>query len=247
MKIAKGVDTIDLTMNMGEHAMQIHPTLVWDDQDVVLIDTGVPGQLAAIQAEMKKAGVPFERLNKIIITHQDFDHIGSLPEILAAADHPIEVYAHRVDKPYIEGDKPLIKFDADQMLKRFESLPEAEREKATKLFGKAPQAPVNTTLEDNEELSFCGGITVIYTPGHTPGHISLYLNESKTLITGDAFVSNDGKMLGPNVAVTPDMAAAVDSLKKFLNFDIEQVVCYHGGLCKENVRGQLEEIANKTY
>jgi glyoxylase-like metal-dependent hydrolase (beta-lactamase superfamily II) len=40
---------------------------------------------------------------------------------------------------------------------------------------------VDRTLEDGEELPFCGGITVIHTPGHTPGHICLYISQAKRL------------------------------------------------------------------
>ena len=45
---------------------------------------------------------------------------------------------------------------------------------------------VDRIVEDGEELPFCGGITVIHTPGHTPGHICLYIGQNKTLIAGDA-------------------------------------------------------------
>jgi len=61
--------------------------------------------------EAIRAGVSFDRLNKAILTHQDIDHVGSLPAILANSQHKIEVYAHELEKPYIEGDKPLIKMD----------------------------------------------------------------------------------------------------------------------------------------
>jgi glyoxylase-like metal-dependent hydrolase (beta-lactamase superfamily II) len=52
----------------------------------------------------------------------------------------------------------------------WESLPEEAR----LLFENPPKAKVDETLADNQELSYCGGIQVIFTPGHSPGHISLY-------------------------------------------------------------------------
>lgn len=48
----------------------------------VLIDTGFPGQIEDIQVEMEKVGVSFDKLKVVILTHQDIDHIGSLPELL---------------------------------------------------------------------------------------------------------------------------------------------------------------------
>ena len=68
----------------------------------VLIDTGFPGQFEDIQVEMERVGVSFDKLKVVILTHQDIDHIGSLPELLEGVSD-IKVYAHELDKPYIEG------------------------------------------------------------------------------------------------------------------------------------------------
>ncbi|SCN08069.1 Protein of unknown function [Bacillus wiedmannii] len=75
----------------------------------VLIDTGFPGQFEDIQIEMEKVGVSFDKLKVVILTHQDLDHIGSLPDLLENGVSDIKVYAHELDKPYIEGELPLLK------------------------------------------------------------------------------------------------------------------------------------------
>ncbi|MFC7394000.1 MBL fold metallo-hydrolase [Scopulibacillus cellulosilyticus] len=225
MKIANGVEMLELKTDVTGHQMTLHPSLVWDSDNVVLIDAGVPGQADQIRAEMEKAGVSFDKLTTVILTHQDFDHIGSLPEIIQQSKNKIEVIAHEADKPYIEGEKLLMKMD---------------RERAEKMT--PPKAKVDKTVADQEELPYCGGIKVIYTPGHTPGHISLYLEKSKTLITGDAIVSENGRLIGPNPPFTPDMDLALQSIKKFTEYDIQSVICYHGGLCTDNVNQQLRDI-----
>lgn len=244
MKIAKGIETIELVMNMMGQQSVIHPTLIWDDNEVILVDTGIPGQLGEIREAIEKAGVSFNKLTKVILTHQDIDHIGSLPEILKAADHKIEVLAHEEDKPYIEGEKPSIKMNPERVAKMLESLPEEQRQKIKTLFGTPLTAKVDKTISDGEVLPFCGGITVIFTPGHTPGHISLYHHQSKTLITGDALVAANGILMGPNPHATPDMETALQSIKKFTNYDIKTVICYHGGVIKENANQQLLVLAN---
>lgn len=211
-KIAEGVAMLSLQMTPE---MIIHPVVLWDDKDVILVDTGMPGQLDLIKEQMAEAGAPFEKLTRVILTHQDMDHIGGLPGILDAAEGPIEVLAHALDKPYIEGEKRMIKSRPDMT---------------------PPTAPVDRTVEDGEVLPYLGGITVVFTPGHTPGHISLYLNKHRILLTGDAIVSDgEGKLLGPNEAFTPDLPEALRSIKKFANHDIETAVCYHGGICNEGV------------
>ncbi|QQE81156.1 MBL fold metallo-hydrolase [Alicyclobacillus sp. SO9] len=203
--------------------MVIHPTLLWDNDEAVLVDTGFPGMLSDIKTEMDQAGVPFDRLRKIILTHQDYDHIGGLPDIINALDHTVEVCAHKDDAPYIEGERLLIKHDPSR--------------------GTPPQAKVNTLLQDGELLSLLGGLQVIFSPGHTPGHISLYHPESKTLITGDAIVSEEGKLLGPNEKFTPDMSLAWKSIAKFTAFNVETALCYHGGVCNEDVNKQFADLA----
>jgi glyoxylase-like metal-dependent hydrolase (beta-lactamase superfamily II) len=243
MKIAQGIATVDLTASMQGRQMTIHPTLIWDDEEVILVDTGIPGQLDAIRAEMESVGVPFEKLTKVILTHQDVDHIGSLPEILKVADHKIEVLAHAEDKPYIEGDKPLIKVNPERIAKMVESLPPEEQQKVQAIYGASLNSKIDRTVEDGEVLPYSGGITVIFTPGHTPGHISLYHQASKTLITGDATVATEGVLTGPNRPVTPDLDEALKSLEKFTKYDVETVICYHGGIVRDNVPEQLLKLA----
>jgi glyoxylase-like metal-dependent hydrolase (beta-lactamase superfamily II) len=228
MKIADGVSILELPIQ----GFTLNPTLVWDEESAVLIDTGMPGQEDQIIEAMNRAGVPFERLTSVILTHQDIDHIGCLPELIEKFDGEIDVYAHELDKPYIEGDKPLLKLDFPKELQHLAENP--------------PKAKVHYSLADGEELPFCGGIKVIHTPGHTPGHISLYLKASKTLVAGDAMLSVDGRLIGPVSQTTPDLPTAQKSLEAFLNFDIDQIVCFHGGLSSENPKEQLKALVRST-
>lgn len=243
MQIANGVAMLELKVGaLGSRAI-LNPTLVWDEETAVLIDAGMPGELEQIRAAMSEAGVSFDKLKAVIVTHQDLDHIGSLPEILEESDGRIEVYAHELDKPYIEGTLPLIKTDVSRMSKEaLESLPADARA----LYENSPKAKVDKTLADGQELPYCGGIRVIFTPGHTPGHISLYLKQSKTLVAADAMISIDGTLRGPVQQTTLDMSLALRSLEKFLDFDIESVICYHGGLWKGNVKDKLENLTGRT-
>lgn len=78
--------------------------------------------------------------------------IGNLPEIWQKTGCRISVYAHEQDRPYIQGELPLIK---DGHLDN------------------PPKGNVTDLLVDGQELPLCGGIRVIHTPGHTEGHISL--------------------------------------------------------------------------
>ncbi|MEK4091467.1 MBL fold metallo-hydrolase [Viridibacillus sp. FSL H8-0110] len=217
MGIYKGVEMLHLEFN----GIIIHPTLLWNQEMAVLIDTGFPGQIEDIRVAMEKVGISFDKLKVIILTHQDIDHIGSIPEILQECGSNIKVYAHDLDKPYIQGDLSLLK---DGHLEN------------------PPKGKVNDTLKDGQELPYCGGIRIIHTPGHTPGHISLYLEQSKTLIAGDSMYSENGIIKGIHAPTVLDIKEARLSLKKYLDLDIESVVCYHGGLSKGNIHDQIQEV-----
>lgn len=243
MKIANGVEMLELTMNIMGNQSTIHPTLIFDDQNAILVDVGMPGQLQDIEAALAKAGIRLNQLTGVILTHQDIDHIGSIQEVLAAVGKPIPVYAHKADKPYIEGDKEPIKMTKERVAQMVANLPEDVKKQVEAVFLNPPTAKVTDVIQEGDILPICGGITVIFTPGHTPGHVSLFHNPSQTLITGDATVSENGKILGPNPQATPDMAEALESQNKFLDFDIRQAICYHGGLCTEDVNGQFQALA----
>lgn len=208
-------------LHLDFHGNIIHPILLWDRETAVLIDTGFPGQIEDLRVAMEKAGVSLDKLKAVILTHQDMDHIGCLPEILQECGNQVKVYAHELDKPFIQGELPLLK---DGHLEN------------------PPKGRVDYTLIDGQELPFCGGIGVIHTPGHTPGHISLYLKQSKTLVAGDSMYSVKGILGGIHAPTTPDMTAARLSLQKYVDLDIASVVCYHGGLSDENVHDQLVEL-----
>jgi glyoxylase-like metal-dependent hydrolase (beta-lactamase superfamily II) len=224
MKIAEGVAILPLEIG----GFTLNPTLVWDENGAILIDTGMPGQSEQIIEAIKKVGVPIEHIKSVLLTHQDIDHIGSLPELLEKLGSHITVYAHELDTPYIEGKSPLLKLDLPEELQHFVKNP--------------PKAKVTQMLKEGDELPFCGGIQVIFTPGHTPGHISLYLKQNKILIAGDALLSVNGELKGPVSQTTPDLPTAKESLRAFLNYDIEKVICFHGGLCSNSVNQQLQSL-----
>ncbi|TVY07370.1 MBL fold metallo-hydrolase [Paenibacillus cremeus] len=214
-----GIKALQLNLEVRGNPFVIHPTVLWDDQDVILVDTGIPGQLETIRDAFQEAQVPFEKLTKIIITHQDMDHIGSLPELVQAFGDQVQVLAHEVAVPYLAGEEPLVK--------------------SKKL---APPVKVDVVLHDGDVLPYAGGIQVVFTPGHSPDHISLYHIPSKTLVTGDALTADNGVLQSFNPVHTPDPATALQSIAKFRALELNTVIAFHGGVCTENLQERLQAI-----
>jgi glyoxylase-like metal-dependent hydrolase (beta-lactamase superfamily II) len=238
MKIENGIIMLGVSSNVP--GMFIYPTVMWDDENMILVDAGYNGQYDTIRDACIDEGIHFEDINKIILTHQDLDHFGGLPEILEASKKKIEVMAHEEDKPYIQGEKPLVRLNSNFL----NSMPEDRQEMVKQMFKNFTPVDVDTTISDNQELPFCGGITVIHTPGHTPGHLCLYHKMSKTLIVGDAMNMMDGKLMGPRKEILEDddYEIAMDSLKKLLKFDVKNIITYHGGLYSNKPHESIEKL-----
>lgn len=225
-------------LELGPIERRMHLTMICDDDNVVLVDAGLPSQIEDIRAETIKAGVEFERINKIIITHHDLDHIGSLASIINDSNNKIEVLSHSDEKPYIEGDKMPIKFTQE----RLNSIPEDRRNEMIEQIRTLKRSKVDRTINDEEELNYCGGIKIIHTQGHTLGHICLYLEKYKTLVSGDALNVVNDELVGPKPEYTFNMDQAIESLKKLTKYNIEKVICYHGGVFTNNPNEKIAEI-----
>lgn len=241
MKIAEGIGMLQIKMNsMGRESI-IYPTVIWDDDSALLIDAGLPNSMSDMKLEVENEGVPFEMIETLIITHQDIDHFGGAHEIVEKFPD-IKVYAHKEDVPYIQGEKRLVRLNSNFM-DRISNLSEEQREKVLDMFENNP-VKIDNVLTGGEEFGCFGGIKVIHTPGHTPGHICIYHEKSKTLIAGDAMNLIDGKLVGPNLEIlTEDEAkTAIKSLEKLMNLDIENVICYHGGLLKEDANQAIKDF-----
>jgi glyoxylase-like metal-dependent hydrolase (beta-lactamase superfamily II) len=226
VKIADGIYMLEISANIMGMQRGIYPTLIWDKDTVILVDTGFPGQVPLIREVIENVGVSFESLNMVILTHQDIDHVGSLSDILKELPNSIEVLAHKEEKAYIQGEKLSVK--VAQLEANLNSLTlemKAIYEKL-KAFYENNNSKVSKTITDGEELPYCSGITVIY----TPGHICLYLKHCKTLIAGDTLYVEGGLLVRAAQSTNFDMELSLKSLKKLTKYDIEKVICYHGGL-----------------
>ena len=242
MKIADGAEALELVMSFAGNESVIHPTLLWGgNEGATLIDTGIPGLLPMIEEKLKGLGLSLQDLKRILITHQDIDHIGSAAALVAATG--AQVFAHEADVPYIEGEKRLLKLDPGRWEKMINSLPEDQRERILAMLASPPRVKVDRILSGGEELPFHGGIVVIPTPGHTPGHVCYYVKSLSLLVAGDALTAKDGKLAGPSPGGTPDMPRAIASLERLLPYPARLVLCYHGGLSTGEAAPRLRELA----
>jgi glyoxylase-like metal-dependent hydrolase (beta-lactamase superfamily II) len=239
MNINKVITVLQLDIEAFGYKDTFYPTVLYDGHSAVLVDAGLPGQAEQIIEKMEAEEIPFSHLEAIILTHQDLDHIGSAPGLISLAQREITVYAHPLEVPYISGELPLIKTDITKMKR--EQLVRLPND-VISLYQHPPRVKVDMPLYEWEELPYCGGIEVIFTAGHTPGHVSLYVKSSNVLIAGDAMILANGLLQGPVSQTTLDMETAIQSLGKLLKLDIKTVICYHGGVFYGDPRKSINAL-----
>ncbi len=197
----------------------------------VLIDAGIPGSADAIYKAAAERFGENTPPAAIVLTHGHFDHVGALAELAAEWETPI--YAHRLEHPFLNGTRS---YPAPQ--------PGVGGGLMARAAGLYPRHPINVSrwlalLSENQEVPFMPGWRCIPTPGHTPGHVSLWREADRTLIAGDAFITTrqesayavltqKPEMHGPPQYYTPDWDAARESVRRLAALEPELVVTGHG-------------------
>jgi glyoxylase-like metal-dependent hydrolase (beta-lactamase superfamily II) len=208
----------------------IYPVIIVDGREKILIDCGYPGFLPKLEQAAIAAGAPLEEVTAVIITHHDYDHCGALWELCEKYPN-IRVMASELEAPYISGEKKSPRLEqAEAVFKTSRGERKASAKKISNKLKTVKPVLVDVKLKNDDAFSWCGGVRIVASPGHTSGHISVYVRRHKTMITGDALVLSDGKLRVANLnyAVDPDEAKA--SAKKLEAFDIKWFICYHGGV-----------------
>ncbi len=237
--------TLEIKFNIQGVDHTIFPVILRDENQVILIDCGYPNFLHLIKTEAQSKGVDMSKLTKIIITHHDFDHMGALAEFKRQYPN-IKILSSIEDEKYISGKEKSLRLQQAERI--YDALPEEEKENAKnfqQLLKSIETAEVDMCLKDKDSFPWCGGIEIIATPGHMPGHISIYVKDSKTLITGDALVVENDKLTIANPNYTLDIVEAKNSIRKLLNYDIDRIICYHGGTYTRNIKDALQEIITR--
>jgi glyoxylase-like metal-dependent hydrolase (beta-lactamase superfamily II) len=220
----------------------IYPSRLQNDISVIVIDTGYPGQLPQLKQALAEVNISLNQITQVLLTHQDIDHIGNLPELIKHFPS-IEVLSPLMEKPYIQGEKQLQKLSPEAISTALQSIPANVPEQWKKAFEHTlenpPKAKVDLVVKEGDRI---GDMIVIDTPGHTIGHISLYHGDSKALIAGDALIAEGNNLYLSPPDGTYDIKQAISSVKKLTAYDIETVICYHGGVVRGNIKKRLLEL-----
>src|SRR5918911_3628109 len=216
MRLTNDVYVLPIPRSPQEPESLLNLTLIVDEQNGnTLVDAGLPDQMEAISAALVEAGTGVRDLRRIIFTHQDLDHVGSGAALVRQSG--ARVLAHSADAPHIDGSLRLLK-PSPEMLQ--------QRPQMREVLEHLEPVGVDEHLEDGERLDLADGTRVIFTPGHTPGHLSLYLERPKVLVAGDALTAEAGRLNGPNPPFTLDVGEAARSVRRLADVEIDTIGCY---------------------
>ncbi|MBD2872094.1 MBL fold metallo-hydrolase [Paenibacillus arenilitoris] len=213
----------------------------------VLVDAGMPRSAKKIikEAEQRFRSGP----KAIILTHGHFDHVGAIVELIEHWNVP--AYAHKLELPYLTGEADYPPAD-----------PTVDGGLVTEMSPFFPHDGIDLgdrvhPLPKDGGVPGLTGWKYIHTPGHTPGHISLYRGTDGTLIAGDAFVTvkqeslykvimQEQEISGPPKYFTTDWKQAEQSVKTLAALQPYLAITGHGEpMFGESLKANLKLLTEK--
>lgn len=203
-----------------------NPYIIVDPDGLTIIDTGIPRSDNKILAYIASLGKSARDVKRILLTHSDLDHVGGLAALQKATG--ARSYASQVEADAIALGRPSRQIGSSPSLRSF-------------LFGllrpffKATPVKVDEILTNGQVLPVLGGLHVVETPGHTPGHISLFAPSVGVLFCGDSMVTDENGIRVSRSGVTWDAAKAKESVKKQSALGARIVCSGHGPVIMDAV------------
>ncbi|HMM00095.1 MAG TPA: MBL fold metallo-hydrolase [Bacilli bacterium] len=221
------VIVLNISFNNGNNA--IYPTLLADDHNLVLVDCGYVGFFPLIVKALRSQGYDGADLTHILITHHDHDHMGCLSDFKKKYPR-IKVVASEIEAPYISGKKKSLRLEqAEKLQSKLNGIQRTDGIHFINILRSVEPVSVDIMVRDGDVLPWVGGVKVIATPGHMPGHISLLLEKFNVVVAGDAMVIEDNRLEVANPVYTLDAVTAKKSFDRILRLSPSKIICYHGG------------------
>jgi len=221
-------DVADGVHRIGEHFVNWY--LVEEGGRLTVVDAGLPASWRSLLEALDGIGRSTGDVEALVLTHAHFDHIGFAER--ARAELGIPVWVHENDAPltrrpwlYMSERSPLRYVDR-------RTLPVV----ASFVRAGAPRVgPIRGVRRFGDEgtLDVPGSPRVLFTPGHTLGHVALHLPDRDVVISGDALVTHDPytDTRGPRIVArgaTADSERALASLERLAETGVGTLLPGHG-------------------
>ena len=194
-----------------------------DDGQMTLIDFGLKRSAKKVLAALESIGSGPADVTRILLTHAHPDHAGGAAEISRHTGQSMGIHAD--DAAYLaEGRSPPRDESKwlGRMLNRMGS-------------GNFEPVPLGERFTDGQLLPVSGGLRVIHTPGHSPGHVAFHHEPSGVLITGDSIFNVLG-MRWSVASFCTDFAMSKETAHRLMEVDYRVAAFTHGPEIRDNPR-----------
>ena len=195
--------------------------LIVEKIGITLIDAGLPGDYNKILTYLNKVGFPPSKLQQILITHADGDHYGGVNG-LKKSNQSVIVRSSTIEAQAMQKGVSSRTIAPKGILGIFFKL-------ASGIIRSDP-TDVKGDLFPGMELPILGGLKVLDTSGHTPGHISLFLKDHGILFAGDSILVHGNDLAPSTGANTWDLKKARKVFEEQLALDPGIIAGGHGML-----------------
>ena len=207
--------------------------LIKGEDRSILIDTGF-NRIECKQAlisELEKLKVNLAETD-ILLTHLHADHTGLAPELYVPGTR---IFISRNEIPWLLGStrRELWEQDAKRMRRAgfaLETIMDERTFSTSRKMASNPEFDQYLPIDEGDEFS-CGGYTLkaLMTPGHTPAHMCFWLEEQKTMFTGDHVLFDISPNITLWIGVDDSLGDYLESLKRIDAYDVELALPGHRG------------------
>lgn len=222
----------ELTDGVWQLELRAANAYLIDDDTPTLVDAGTPWDESTIRDEIGETGVAIPDIGRVLLTHYDLDHVGTLAALTPDLD--ATVYAGEFDAAILRGDRSPPWTNHKGAFQRL-----------VDLFVSTP----DLTIEPIEDGDSIGSFTAYDSPGHTPGHMAYVSDDHSVGVLGDLVTESEGELEASGWAMsydTDDVAISIIELAdRTPDFDI---ACMgHGTPVTEGGHTALVELADELY
>jgi len=203
--------------------------LLFSDDQLTIVDAGLPSSpVSMIVPTIEKLSL--DRPNAtLVLTHPDADHCGGTAS-LRAAYPSLRTLAHQLDSPPLGNPVKTI-------AQRYEAFADTDGLRLDRLARARAAARFGGEFDVDERITgdtwldrSDRRVAVVHLPGHSAGHVGVWLPDTRTLIAGDSIMgygirNRDGSLLYPPQFFSRTQYEA--TLDKVEAMDVDVLLCAH--------------------
>lgn len=235
MQVLPGIHQLKLPFPLQPDGLAVNAYLVEGDRGCLLVDTGwnINQAYSALERQLKEIGRGVADISLILITHFHPDHYGLAGRLVQASG--ARVALHRIERDFIDARYMNMDGLLDQTadILRANGVPEQDLPRLQKASLGVRQyvAPVtpDVALEGGETIGQGPyRFEVLWTPGHSPGHVCLLERRAKVLISGDHVLPSTFPNISLHSQSGPDpLPDYLHSLRAIEDLDVDLVLPAH--------------------